>query len=63
MIKKVFKIIVALIVGWLVWYAIGIFLVAIHAPAIVGTVVLVLFILLAAWFIWNELGDGLPPKP
>ena len=60
MVKKVIRIIVAVIVGAILWYAITLLLAAIHAPAIVGTFVLILGLCLIAWFVWSEFGSGGP---
>jgi hypothetical protein len=60
MVTKVIRIIVAVIVGAILWYAITLLLTAIHAPAIVGTFVLILGLCLIAWFVWSEFGSGSP---
>ncbi len=59
-VKKVIRCIVALVVAAILWYAVTLLLPAIHAPAIVGTIILVLALCGAAWFIWTELGSGPP---
>jgi hypothetical protein len=50
---KLIKIIVAIIVGGILWYCATLAIAAIHAPAIVGTLVLILFLLALAMFIWQ----------
>lgn len=56
--NKIIQLIIALIVGAILWYAATLALAAIKAPAIVGTLVLILFLLALAVFIWQLFGGG-----
>lgn len=56
MIIKIVRCIVAALLLWLVWWAVGLLLAAVGAPAIIGTIILVLLIIGLVVFIAKEFG-------